>query len=294
MHRIDNSTAVAVMPIRKPVGPWGFFGQGSEAAGQPATIVEADILNAVMMEIANVVTKAGLSLNKLDDTQLWTAINQLIGAKSLGFMPVEQGGGAGQGVNKIHLGWGTSGGLRVQVDATDLGPLAFLQQSQNWTQQQNFQGINATDVHSTGGVEADGTLSGANVIASNLVQGLYGRLTYGARGSADYTRVVTMGDFALSSIGFQSFVFQLPDGTIVQGSNGAIPAIAIGTPYAQNFTLPLQFPRSHLFSLATWSGTSPPVSGTIAGVPNDAASVHITIDAPGGPQYGFCYISVGN
>lgn len=80
MHRIDNSTAVATMPIRKPQGTDGFFTQGSETAGQLATIVEADILNAIMMEIANVVTRAGIALNKLDDTQLWNAINALVGA----------------------------------------------------------------------------------------------------------------------------------------------------------------------------------------------------------------------
>jgi hypothetical protein len=78
MHRIDNSTAVASMPVRKPTGTVGYFTQGSEAGGQLATIVEADILNAMMMEIANVVTRAGIALNKLDDTQLWAAINALL------------------------------------------------------------------------------------------------------------------------------------------------------------------------------------------------------------------------
>ena len=286
MHRIDNSTATATMPIRKPAGTWGYFSQGSETAGQLATIVEADILNAMMMEIANVVTNAGLALNKLDDTQLW----QVISALRLGFVPVEQGGGSLQGTNKVHIGWASDGsGLRVQVDSTDLGPLAFLRQSQNWTQQQNFQTITATLVSSVGDVDASG-----NVNANGGLIGNYGRLTNGARGTGDPSRVVSMADFALSSIGFQSFVYQLPDGTIIQGSNGAIPAIAIGTPYAQNFTLPLQFPRNHLWSLATWTGTTPPTSGTIASQPNDVSSIHVSIDAPNGPLYGFGYISVGN
>lgn len=166
MHRIDNSTSVTTMPTRKATGTWGYFSQGSESGGQLATIVEADILNAMMMEIANVVTKAGLALNKLDDTQLWQAINALLPAP-LGFVPVEQGGGAGQGVNKVHIGWGTSGGLKVQVDATDLGPLAFLQQSQTWTQQQNFQGVQATYLHSTSSAQIDGELDVAGNITSS-------------------------------------------------------------------------------------------------------------------------------
>jgi hypothetical protein len=46
---------------------------------------------------------------------------------ALGFTPVQQGGGATQGTNKIYIGWGT-GGLRAQVDSTDLGNIALLSQ----------------------------------------------------------------------------------------------------------------------------------------------------------------------
>ncbi|PBP50456.1 phage tail protein [Pseudomonas syringae] len=42
----------------------------------------------------------------------------------LGFMPVQQGGGANQSTNQLRLGWGTDGaGIRAQVDATNLGLL---------------------------------------------------------------------------------------------------------------------------------------------------------------------------
>ena len=39
---------------------------------------------------------------------------------SLGFTPVQQGGGTGQGTNKIYIGWATSQ-LFLQVDATNFG-----------------------------------------------------------------------------------------------------------------------------------------------------------------------------
>jgi hypothetical protein len=289
MHRIDNSTSVATMPIRKPVGTWGYFSQGSESSGQLATIVEADIMNAIMMEIANVVTKAGFALNKLDDTQLWQAINALIAAARLGFVPVEQGGGAGQGTNKIHLGWGTDGsGLRAQVDVTDVGPIALLQRQQNWSAQQNFQVVTATNVTSSGDVNASGN---ANI--NGVVTGGYGRLTYGAKGSGDPSRMVTLGDFGFTSFATQEFVRTTADGFILQGSNGAIPAIATGTPYAQTFLLPMRFPNAHLWSLATWGGTTPPNTGTIAAQPWDQSSIEISINAPSGPQYGFAYIAAG-
>ncbi|TXM68206.1 hypothetical protein [Methylobacterium sp. WL120] len=46
-----------------------------------------------------------------------------IGAQAnLGFTPVQQGGGNGQGVNKIYLGW-DGGSLKVQVDGADQGKI---------------------------------------------------------------------------------------------------------------------------------------------------------------------------
>lgn len=41
----------------------------------------------------------------------------------IGFTPVQQGGGAGQNPNKVYLGWGVNGRLKVQVDVTDQGNL---------------------------------------------------------------------------------------------------------------------------------------------------------------------------
>lgn len=43
---------------------------------------------------------------------------------ALGFTPVQQGGGTGQGTNKVYLGWSGSG-LRLQVDASDQGFFAM-------------------------------------------------------------------------------------------------------------------------------------------------------------------------
>jgi len=40
------------------------------------------------------------------------------------FTPVQQGGGIGQGSNKVYIGWSGSG-LKVTVDSTDLGTVAF-------------------------------------------------------------------------------------------------------------------------------------------------------------------------
>ncbi len=42
----------------------------------------------------------------------------------LGFTPVQQGGGIGQGTNKVYIGWNGSG-LRCTVDSTDEGHFVF-------------------------------------------------------------------------------------------------------------------------------------------------------------------------
>lgn len=41
---------------------------------------------------------------------------------NLGFTPVQQGGGTGQGTNKVYIGWATdASGLKAQADSTNLG-----------------------------------------------------------------------------------------------------------------------------------------------------------------------------
>ena len=42
----------------------------------------------------------------------------------LGYTPIQQGGGSGQGTNKIYIGWAT-GRLKCQVDSTDRGNFVF-------------------------------------------------------------------------------------------------------------------------------------------------------------------------
>lgn len=47
-----------------------------------------------------------------------------LGAQAaLGFTPVQQGGGAGQGTNKVYIGWGAGSRLLVQVDAVDFNDI---------------------------------------------------------------------------------------------------------------------------------------------------------------------------
>ncbi|KVN83419.1 hypothetical protein [Burkholderia ubonensis] len=45
----------------------------------------------------------------------------------IGFTPVQQGGGIGQGSNKVFIGWAAdASGVKVTIDKTDMGRIAFL------------------------------------------------------------------------------------------------------------------------------------------------------------------------
>jgi hypothetical protein len=92
-------------------------------------------------------------------------------AVKVGFTPVQQGGGVGQGTNKVYIGWSGSG-LLCTVDSSNIGRILFQSDFDNLQNQINtkapasqpyaYTGINQTvyfwDVH------ANGTIYSANDI----------------------------------------------------------------------------------------------------------------------------------
>jgi len=64
------------MPIPNVPGTPGFFAHGSPG-GTPYTVLSSDWANAVQMELCNVITTAGLTLSKTDQTQLLQAMQKL-------------------------------------------------------------------------------------------------------------------------------------------------------------------------------------------------------------------------
>ncbi|MGF0237183.1 hypothetical protein ACQR3P_30520 [Rhodococcus sp. IEGM1300] len=74
MYQIDNSTAAATIPASTSAGAPGFFTDGNPATGVAATIMPAEFMNMLMMEIINVLGAAGITPSKSNFTQLITAI----------------------------------------------------------------------------------------------------------------------------------------------------------------------------------------------------------------------------
>lgn len=77
MFQIDQPTAAATLPTPAAAGTPGYFTNGNPATGNPATIVDADFLNMLMMELSNTVTGAGIALSKTAYNQVLSAIKRI-------------------------------------------------------------------------------------------------------------------------------------------------------------------------------------------------------------------------
>ncbi|WNC90967.1 hypothetical protein RI103_06345 [Paraburkholderia sp. FT54] len=79
MYQIDSSGVAPSLPTPNPAATPGYFTGGNPATGTPATVLDADWFNSVMVELLNVVAAAGLTPTKGTNNQILAAINTLIG-----------------------------------------------------------------------------------------------------------------------------------------------------------------------------------------------------------------------
>lgn len=77
MFQTDQATAAALLPAPAAAGTQGYFTNGNPSTGVAATILDADFMNMVMLELANVVTGAGLTLSKTTYNQVLSAIKRI-------------------------------------------------------------------------------------------------------------------------------------------------------------------------------------------------------------------------
>jgi hypothetical protein len=78
MFQTDQATASSTLPTPAAAGTQGYFTNGNPASGIAATILDADFMNMVMMELVNVVSAGGLTPSKTTYTQVRDAVKQLI------------------------------------------------------------------------------------------------------------------------------------------------------------------------------------------------------------------------
>lgn len=77
MFQTDQATAASSLPTPATAGTPGYFTNGNPASGVAATILDADFMNMLMMELANVVTGAGIALSKTTYNQVLLAIKRI-------------------------------------------------------------------------------------------------------------------------------------------------------------------------------------------------------------------------
>ncbi|MGU7784873.1 hypothetical protein [Burkholderia sp. PU8-34] len=77
MYQIDNASAAASQPASTAAGTGGFFTDGNPATGTPATIVPAEWLNSVMMELINVVKAGGVTPAKNQFNNVLSALGSM-------------------------------------------------------------------------------------------------------------------------------------------------------------------------------------------------------------------------
>lgn len=83
MYQIDVASAASALPTPAAAGTPGFFTEGDPVSGQAATVVPADFLNMLMLELLGVVVAAGATPSKTDHTQLLAAIRAVVAGGNL-------------------------------------------------------------------------------------------------------------------------------------------------------------------------------------------------------------------
>ena len=93
MHRIDNQSAVPILPTPSAVGIPGFFVNGDQRRGVLATKLDRDFFNALQEELLHVIEEAGLVADKSRYDQLLLAILIHIqrGLPAMPFLPLAGG-----------------------------------------------------------------------------------------------------------------------------------------------------------------------------------------------------------
>jgi hypothetical protein len=175
---------------------------------------------------------------------------------NIGFTPVQQGGGVGQGTNKIFLGFdGVT--ARITVDATDFGELGFLNSNQNWSGANLF---NQT-INCNGAINAGGAINATGNVVANSG---YLRASLGSRNNPTDPNVATIQSDFIGGSNANGAFFSFPGQGGVGGgmqicrfSLGSVPANGTATwtfPSAfvsipQVFASVIEPPTSTVFAL---------------------------------------------
>lgn len=89
MYQIDNATASSTLPAPSSAGTAGYFTDGNPVTGLAPTVVPAEFLNMLMMELVNLLQAAAIAPSKADRTQVAAAVRAL--AQKAQIQPISAG-----------------------------------------------------------------------------------------------------------------------------------------------------------------------------------------------------------
>lgn len=221
---------------------------------------------------------------------------------ALGFTPVQQGGGAGQGTNKVFIGWdATSGRLRAQVDATDFGDLAWVSDLAPYARLSGAAFTGAVSI--TGALSATGQIYSANSLvtggtltASGLANLAGGAVTNAPSSLADSTTSVTntfwvqsllASDFA-SSFGGNGWQ-RLASGLIIQWGNVTAQQQVLTT-----FSFPRAFPAAcYVLLVSKGSGITAAGEYVVGADVINASQFNVLNTGPTAAVQGVHFLAIG-
>jgi hypothetical protein len=247
----------------------------------------------------------------LQDASTKAYVDAAIISGSIGFTPVEQGGGASQLTNKIYIGHdGTS--PRIQVDSTDFGRIALESRAVN----------TGTGLTGGGDLSADRTIAIAaggvgttqladsgvttpkisntavtNAKLANMAEGsIKGRTRFTGTGEPEdlgFSQVLAIVNAALaSSLGTSGYT-TLVSGLIIQWGFNAKPETSNSNgDTAHAITFPITFPNQTYTVVATaFSGDVPGAGAVVRDVTTSGCAVNLRGNAS--TPYAINYIAFG-
>ncbi|WP_322095142.1 hypothetical protein [Paraburkholderia bannensis] len=187
MYQYDDPTVSATLPTPASAGTAGYFTDGNPVGGVAATVLQADFMNMLMLELLNVVNAAGIAPSK-------TTYNQVLSALEACFAPP-----IGQTRNFVMS---IAAGATVANPAADeiivkstLGGLPFVLKSFNASV--NLTGTNGAGAMDTGSAPTSGfvalyaiynpTTKTAALLATNATSAKVTEVYGGANMPSGYT-----------------------------------------------------------------------------------------------------------
>ena len=119
MYQIDVASVAPALPAPAAGGAPGFFTNGDVVGGEEATVLPADFMNMLMMELLNVVQAAGIAPSKSVYTQVRDAIGMAGSIGSPGYLKLPLGLILQWGIAPIPVTGTSSSGANVTF------PIAF-------------------------------------------------------------------------------------------------------------------------------------------------------------------------